>query len=330
MFDNLNYSIFEGKSVLITGGTGTFGKAFTKLLLENSKARRVIILSRDELKQSQLIEEYKKYSDRVRFFLGDVRDKDRLMRAFKGVDIIAHAAALKHVPLLEYNPFEAVKTNILGTQNLIDAAIDCEVERVLFISTDKAVNPINLYGATKLAAEKLVIAANSYGAGKTIFSVLRYGNVLGSRGSLLDNLEKQKKSGTIKLTDERMTRFWIKIEDAVKFAAHSMTNMHGGEIFIPRLPSMKIKTLLEALSDGHKIEVVGIRPGEKLHETLITEEEARRVEEFDEIFVIHPEVSDHGRRQRGLGKKLEEGFRYASDTNTDFLSKEKLKELLDQ
>ncbi len=328
MFESINYSFFDGKSILITGGTGTFGKAFTRLLLENSKARRIIIFSRDELKQSQLIEDYKDYKDRVRFFLGDIRDKDRLMRAFKGVDIIAHAAALKHVPILEYNPFEAVKTNVLGTQNIVDAAIDCGVERVLFISTDKAVNPINLYGATKLAAEKLVIAANSYGAGKTLFSVLRYGNVLGSRGSLLDNLKKQMETGSVKLTDERMTRFWIRIEDAVKFAAYSLVNMMGGETFIPRLPSMKIKTLLETLSEGHKIEVVGIRPGEKLHEALITEEEARRGEEFDEIFIIHPDVPENGRRPRGQGKSFPEGFKYASDTNTDWIDGEQLKSLL--
>lgn len=329
MFEGIDYSFFDGKSVLVTGGTGTFGKAFTKLLLKNSSVKKLIIFSRDELKQSHLAEEYKDYKEVVRFFLGDVRDKDRLYRAFKGVDIITHAAALKHVPLLEYNPFEAIKTNILGTQNVIDAAIDCKVGRVLFISTDKAVNPVNLYGATKLAAERLVVAANSYGAGETILSVLRYGNVLGSRGSLIDTLEKQIQTGKVKLTDERMTRFWIRIEDAVKFAAFSLVNMQGGETFIPRLPSMKIKTLLEVLANGCEIEVVGIRPGEKLHEALITEEESRRGEEMDEIFVIHPEVSENGKRPRGLGKKLLEGFRYASDTNSEWLSVEDLKAYLD-
>ncbi|MBU1019246.1 MAG: UDP-N-acetylglucosamine 4,6-dehydratase (inverting) [Patescibacteria group bacterium] len=318
-------SIFKDKNVLVTGGTGTFGQNFIKTLIEKSEANKIIIFSRDELKQSQMQVRFK--DPRLRFFIGDIRDKERLDRAFKGVNCIVHAAALKQVPALEYNPFEAVKTNILGTQNVVNAAIDQGVEKVLLLSTDKAANPINLYGATKLCAEKLFVAANSYSAGATKLSVLRYGNVLGSRGSLLDVIKKQKLEGKLKITDERMTRFWITIDQAIVFAIKSMNLMKGGEIFVPKIPSMKIIEIFDMIAPGMEVEKVGIRPGEKLHEMLLGEDEARNAKELEEVYVIEPR-ENLGTEREHKGVKVQEGFVYASNNNTQWLNPDQLKEMI--
>lgn len=279
----------QQKSILVTGGTGSFGQEFVKTVLKKD-IKKVIVFSRDELKQyemSQVVTD-----SRVRFFLGDVRDKDRLYRAFDGVDIVIHAAALKQVPACEYNPFEAIKTNVLGAQNVIEAAIDKGVNKIIALSTDKAVSPLNLYGATKLCSDKLFVAANSYvGEKETRFSVVRYGNVVGSRGSVLPLFQKLRENGFIPVTDQRMTRFWITLEQGVQFVLDSLTRMHGGEIYVPKIPSMKIIDLARAVAPECKIKYIGIRPGEKLHELMITEDDARRTLEFDRYYVIQPEFS---------------------------------------
>jgi len=265
--------ILEGKVIMITGGTGSFGRVFIRRILEKHNPRKVIVFSRDEYKQYSMQQEFYKYKEKLRFFLGDIRDKDRLYRAFEGVDYIVHAAALKHVPILEYNPIEAVKTNIMGAQNIIDAAIDRGVKKVIALSTDKAVNPINLYGATKLAMEKLLVAANSYaGAKDTCFSVVRYGNVVGSRGSVIPFFKKLVAEGCkeLPITDERMTRFWITLDDAVDLVLFALKEAEGGEVFIPYIPSMRIVDLARAICADCKFKFIGIRPGEKLHETLIS------------------------------------------------------------
>lgn len=320
-------SVFKDKTVLVTGGTGSFGKHFVKTLLENSEAKKIIIFSRDELKQSKMQSSIVDPQNRLRYFLGDIRDKERLDRAFKGVDIVVHAAALKQVPALEYNPFEAIKTNINGTQNVANAAIDQGVEKVLLLSTDKAVNPLNLYGATKLCAEKLIIAANAHGAGKTSLSVLRYGNVLGSRGSLLDLIHKQMESGSVKITDERMTRFWVTLDQAVGFAIKSINLMKGAEIFVPKIPSMKVKDIFETLAPGVKMETIGIRPGEKLHEALIGIDESRNAQELEELYVIElPEVCESDRSHSGI--KLPDGFVLASNQNNEWMTPQQLKEMI--
>lgn len=319
-------NILEGKTVLVTGGTGSFGKKFTKKALELG-VKKIIIFSRDELKQYEMKQEFR--DSRLRFFIGDVRDEDRLHRAFDGVDIVIHAAAMKHVDACEYNPFEAVKTNINGAQNIIEAAIDCGVEKVIALSTDKACSPVNLYGATKLASDKLFVAANSYvGDKKTRFAVVRYGNVVGSRGSVVPFFKKIKETGIVPITDERMTRFWITLEQGVQFVLDNLERMHGGEIFVPKIPSMNIMDLAKAIAPECKTEIVGIRPGEKLHEAMIMEDDARHTIEFDSYYVIQPEFPFWSKNFAQGGKELPEGFEYTSDKNSDWLTVEGLRELI--
>lgn len=317
----------EGKTILVTGGTGSFGKKFVRTVL-NHDIEKVIVFSRDELKQFEMQQEYK--DSRLRFFIGDVRDKERLQRAFDNVDIVVHAAAMKHVGACEYNPFEAVKTNIYGAQNIIDAAIDCGVEKVIALSTDKAAAPINLYGATKLASDKLFIAANAYtGSKKTKFSVVRYGNVIGSRGSVVPLFRKMKEKGQLTITDERMTRFWITLENGVGFVLKSLKTMVGGEIFVPKIPSMKITDLAKAIAPEAKLKIVGIRPGEKLHELMITHDDARHTLEFDNCYVIAPEFPWWGNKLVG-GTGLPESFEYSSETNPNWLSIDQLKAMIEE
>lgn len=317
------------QTILITGGTGSFGRKCTEILLHKYKPRRIIILSRDELKQHEM---RKAFPDpTVNFFLGDIRDKDRLYRAFKAdVDLVIHAAALKQVPACEYNPFEAIKTNILGAANIIDAAIDCQVPKVIALSTDKAVNPVNLYGATKLCAEKLFVNGNSYAGGKiSRFSCVRYGNVLASRGSVIPTFLSQRQSGEITITDLRMTRFWITLEQAVEFVICCVDLMAGGEVFIPRIPSMGLKELAKAIAPGCEIKVTGIRMGEKLHESLLSPDEARSAVAMEKMFVVLPEKPSWGETYRVTGQPLPDGFSYTSDTNDRWLSKEELSQLMD-
>ena len=279
---------WSNKVILLTGGTGSFGKAFTKTMLEEHHPKKLIIFSRDELKQHQM--RVAGYTDPdLRYFIGDVRDQARLYRAMRGVDIVVHAAALKQVPACEYNPFEAVKTNVLGAENIINAAIDCDVERVLALSTDKAVNPVNLYGATKLVAEKLFVQGNAYaGSGGTRFSCTRYGNVVGSRGSVIPLFQEQRKDGCVTLTDERMTRFWLTLEQGVRFVIRCIEQMHGGEVFVPKIPSMRILDLAKAVAPNCDVKIIGVRPGEKLHEVLVSPDEASHTLEFDDMFVVQP------------------------------------------
>lgn len=318
---------FSDKVVLVTGGTGSFGKKFIAKILQKN-VKKVIVFSRDELKQYEMAQEFT--DSRVRFFIGDVRDKDRLYRAFDGVNIVIHAAALKHVAACEYNPFEAIKTNIHGAQNIIEAAIDCGVEKVISLSTDKAASPLNLYGATKLASDKLFVAANSYVGDKpTKFAVVRYGNVVGSRGSVVPFFQKIKETGKLPITDERMTRFWITLDQGVQFVMDNLDRMHGGEIFVPKIPSMKVKDLATAIAPDCEMEIIGIRPGEKLHEAMITEDDARQTLEYDTYFVIQPEFPWWSEEFRDGGKPLVDGFRYTSDLNNHWLSVDQLRELVE-
>lgn len=318
----------KNKTVLVTGGTGSFGKKFIKKALTLG-VKKIIVFSRDELKQYEMKQEFQ--DDRIRFFIGDVRDKDRLYRAFDGVDIVIHAAAMKHVDACEYNPFEAVKTNINGAQNIIEAAIDRRVEKVIALSTDKACSPVNLYGATKLASDKLFVAANSYvGEKKTRFSVVRYGNVVGSRGSVVPFFKKIKHTGCIPVTDDRMTRFWITLEQGVQFVLDNLERMQGGEIFVPKIPSMNIMDLAKAIAPECEIEIIGIRPGEKLHEAMIMEDDARHTLEFDTYYVIQPELSWWSQSELSGGEKLADGFSYTSDKNTEWLTVEELKILAEK
>ena len=320
--------MFTNQTILVTGGTGSFGKKFIAAALKQN-VRKVIVFSRDELKQYEMAQEFT--DPRVRFFIGDVRDKERLYRAFDGVDIVIHAAALKHVGACEYNPFEAVKTNIHGAQNIIEAAIDRGVKKVIALSTDKAASPINLYGATKLASDKLFVAGNSYAGDKdTRFAVVRYGNVVGSRGSVVPFFKKLKEDGAkvIPVTDDRMTRFWITLEQGVQFVIDSLTRMNGGEIFIPKIPSMSILDLAEAIAPECEIEIVGIRPGEKLHEAMITEDDARHTLEYDDYFVIQPEFPWWTSEHANGGEKLPQGFSYVSNVNNQWLTVDELRELV--
>lgn len=318
---------FDGKTILITGGTGSFGQHFVKVALAHYRPHAIRVFSRDELKQHEMRETLQ--DERLRFFIGDIRDKERLSRALRGAHIVVHAAALKQIPACEYNPFEAVQTNILGAQNLINAAIDAGVERVLALSTDKAVNPVNLYGATKLCADKLFVQGNSYtGTGPTKFACVRYGNVLGSRGSVIPLFRKQRKSGIVTVTDRRMTRFWVTLDQAVEFVTRCVERMQGGEIFIPKLPSMTLLDLIQAVAPDCRIHEIGVRPGEKLHEILLTEDDARHTLEFADYFLIEPEFPWWGGIQRMGGKPLAEGFSYRSDNNTQWLTIEALKKLV--
>jgi UDP-N-acetylglucosamine 4,6-dehydratase len=318
----------KDRSILVTGGTGSFGTGFVATVLRWAEPKRIIVLSRDELKQHEMRQRFP--SPRLGFFLGDVRDRDRLYRAFKAdVDIVIHAAALKQVPSCEYNPFEAVKTNVLGAQNVIDAAIDCGVPKVMAISTDKAVNPVNIYGATKLCAEKLFVQGNAYAGGRaTRFSCVRYGNVLGSRGSFLPQLMKQKVQGKILITDPRMTRFWMTTRQAVEFVVSSINLMQGGEVFVPKVPSMRLEDLVSALAPDCETIVTGSRPGEKLHEILLAEEESRHAVDLGDRYVILPEHATWGQPPDFPGKKLPEGFVYNSDSNTQWLTIEGLQWLI--
>lgn len=327
-------SIFHDKVILITGGTGSFGMEFTRTVLERHKPKKVIILSRDEFKQSEMAKTFKPDRYPIRYFLGDVRDKDRLYRAFSGVDYVVHAAALKQVPALEYNPFEAVKTNIIGAENIVDAAIDRGVRKVIALSTDKAVNPINLYGATKLSMEKIFIAANAYaGEQQTGFSIVRYGNVVGSRGSVIPFFMSLIQQGrkSLPLTDERMTRFWITLGDSVELVCKSFEESLGGEVFVPKMPSMRITDLLNAICPDCSYETVGIRPGEKLQETLIAEDESRTAVDTGDGFLILPQFEFEKGNGEDVYKKyspVPEGFVYRSDRNDWWLSVEELRELI--
>ena len=322
--------MLDGKTVLVTGGTGSFGKKFTQVALNRFKLRKLIIFSRDELKQMEMRQAFPDTGNSpMRYFIGDVRDRDRLYRALDGVDIVVHAAALKQVPTAEYNPIEAVKTNILGASNLIDAAIDRNVQKVVALSTDKAVNPVNLYGATKLCADKLFVAANSYsGHHKTRFSVVRYGNVVGSRGSVVPRFIELRKTGRIPITDPRMTRFWITLEQAAEFVLDSFSRMEGGEIFVPKIPSMKITDLARAIAPECKTEIVGIRSGEKLHEVMVAEDDARNTRDYDRYFVIFPQFHEWGALRQEGGTPCGDNFKYSSDGNTEWLSEDMLRSML--
>lgn len=325
--------MLNDKVILITGGTGSFGKKFTEIVINRYKPRKLIIFSRGELKQSEMQKVYGE--DRfgcMRYFIGDVRDRDRLYRALDGVDIVVHAAALKQVPAAEYNPLEAIKTNIMGAANVIDAAIDRDVKKVIALSTDKAANPINLYGGTKFCSDKLFIAANNYsGSHGTRFSLVRYGNVFGSRGSVIPFFLSMRKNGTLPITDLRMTRFWITLDQGVNFVLASLERMSGGEIFVPKIPSMKVVDLAKAIAPECEIKIVGIRPGEKLHEVMIPEDDARHTLEYDEYYVILPEFHNWGTAQyleKNGGKPCAEGFRYSSDTNSRWLTIDELMEMV--
>jgi len=318
------------KIILVTGGTGSFGKKFTEIVLKECSPKAIRIFSRGELLQLQMRQQFND-DPRLRFFIGDVRDRGRLSRAMNGVNIVVHAAALKQVPACEYNPIEAIRTNIDGAANVIDAAIDNRVEKLLAISTDKAVHPINLYGATKLVAEKLFVQGNAYtGERATKFSVVRYGNVVGSRGSVIPLFLKQLENGRITITDDRMTRFWITLEQGVRFVIDCIDRMQGGEVFVPRIPSMKLMDLADAIAPGAQKGVTGIRPGEKINEVLLTEEEARHAREFEDHFVIEPEYPFWDSSLLDGGKKLSEGFRYASDNNQHWLTGEELEEMIEE
>ncbi len=319
----------NNKSVLITGGTGSFGQKFVEIALRDYAPKKLIVFSRDELKQFEMQQKFNKQPV-LRYFLGDVRDKDRLYRAFKDVDIIIHAAALKQIPAAEYNPFEVIKTNVIGAQNIIEAAIDCGVKKVIALSTDKAANPVNLYGATKLCSDKLFVAGNSYtGHQDTNFSVVRYGNVVGSRGSVIPFFLEQRCNGKLPITDTRMTRFWINLDQGVQFVLQSLANMTRGEIFVPKLPSTRVTDIAEILAPECELEIVGIRSGEKLHEVMITEEDARRSVEYNNHYVITPDFSWWQKENCLNGKPLPDGFIYSSDRNSWWLTKEEIKAMVE-
>jgi UDP-N-acetylglucosamine 4,6-dehydratase (inverting) len=309
-------------TILITGGTGSFGRKFTEIVLREYRPKKLIIFSRDELKQHEMRQTWDdKSGSSVRYFLGDIRDRDRLYRAMRGVDLVVHAAALKQVPACEYNPFEAVQTNVHGAQNIIDAAIDTGVRRIIALSTDKAVNPVNLYGGTKLVAERLFTDGNSYAASsETRFACVRYGNVVGSRGSVIPLFAQQRASGRVTVTDERMTRFWLTLEQGVRFVIRSAEQMLGGEIFVPKIPSMRIMDLVEAIAPRCNVEITGIRPGEKLHEALLSEHESQRTLELDGMYVVQPEFGWWSAGHWTKGTRLPDGFTYTSDANTDWLT----------
>ncbi len=320
---------WKDQSVLVTGGTGSFGKKFIEIMLDEYKPAKLIVYSRDELKQHEMRADGFDHPT-LRYFIGDVRDYRRLRRAMNGVDVVIHAAALKQVPACEYNPMEAIKTNILGSSNVIEAGLDAGVGRVMALSSDKAVNPVNLYGATKLAAEKLFVQSNAYAAGtSTRFSCVRYGNVVGSRGSVIPIFIQQRKNGKLTITDKRMTRFWLTLEQGVRFVIKCTEQMYGGEVFVPKIPSTKIIDLAKVIAPQAEIEVIGIRPGEKLHEVLINTDEARATVELDDMFIVQPSGSlwfGHDWNDEGLS--LPDGFRYGSDTNPQWLTIEQMHEII--
>jgi UDP-N-acetylglucosamine 4,6-dehydratase len=309
----------QGKVVLITGGTGSFGNAFTRALLDHHDPAAVRVYSRDELKQYDMLRRFDD-DERLRFLIGDVRDGDRLALAMRGVDVVVHAAALKQVPACEYNPFEAVQTNVHGAKNVVSAAIANSVPKVLALSTDKAVNPVNLYGATKLCAEKIVTQGNAYAGEITSrFATVRYGNVVGSRGSVIPLFKRQAQEGELTITDETMTRFWITLEEAVDFVVNSLEVMHGGEVFVPKIPSMRVTDIADALAPGVPRRIVGIRPGEKIHEVLLTEDESRHAVSRDGCYAIFPSFKFWGNGNHRDGEELTPGFRYSSDRNDQWL-----------
>ncbi|MDD2695157.1 MAG: UDP-N-acetylglucosamine 4,6-dehydratase (inverting) [Anaerolineales bacterium] len=317
---------WSDKVVLVTGGTGSFGQKFVEIMLREYHPAKLIIFSRDELKQHEMRTSGFDHPT-LRYFIGDVRDLQRLQRAMQGVNIVVHAAALKQVPACEYNPMEAIKTNILGSSNVIEAALDERVSRVLALSTDKAVSPVNLYGATKLAAEKLFVQSNAYAASTpTRFSCVRYGNVVGSRGSVIPMFIKQRENGRLSITDARMTRFWVDLDQGAYFVIHCIEQMEGGEVFVPKIPSMNIMDLARAVAPQAEIEVIGIRPGEKLHELLINEDEARSTVELEDMYVVQPTTEFwFGHTWQAKGQPLPENFRYASDTNPHWLTVEEIR-----
>ena len=324
--------MLNDKTILVTGGTGSFGHRFIKTIFERYNPKKVIVFSRDEFKQHKMRSIFPENKYNIRYFIGDIRDKQRLYRAFEGVDYVVHAAALKHVPVCEYNPFEAVKTNILGAENIAEAAMDKGIKKVVALSTDKAVNPINLYGSTKLSMEKIFVASNNYVGDKdTTFSLVRYGNVVGSRGSIVPifmNL-KEKKVNEYPVTDERMTRFWITLDEAVEMVLNALEYSVGGEIFIPKIKSMKIVDLVKAIDPNGKIKIIGIRPGEKLHETLVSEDEGRTTVECTinnkDYYIVLPQyVYKSNLKKYDSYKKVPEGFSYRSDTNTQWLTTEEV------
>ncbi len=330
--------MLNGKTVLVTGGTGSFGKKFIRYILEHyPHLERVIVFSRDEFKQFEManLPEFRRFEEKLRFFIGDVRDRERLMRAFNRVDIVVHAAALKQVPACEYNPFEAVKTNVLGAQNVIDAAIDRGVQRVVALSTDKACAPLNLYGATKLCSDKLFIAGNSYAGGTgTRFAVVRYGNVAGSRGSVIPFFRELVRKGATELpiTDYKMTRFWLRLEQAVEMVLEALQTMQGGELFVRKIPSMYIRDLAEAVAPGVKTVEVGIRPGEKIHEQMITKEDARNTIELEKYYIILPEMEFFGfdRSRYSEARAVADDFEYHSGNNTQWLSVDDMRRMIQE
>jgi len=322
-------SVLAGSNILVTGGTGSFGKAFVRHVLDHLDPARVVVFSRDELKQLQT-RQLLGDDPRLRYFIGDIRDRHRLNRALHGVDYVVHAAALKQVDTAEYNPFEFVQTNVQGSQNVIDAAIDCGVKRVVALSTDKASSPINLYGATKLCADRMFVSGNHYAAAyDTRFSVVRYGNVMGSRGSVIPLWRSLAEKGeSLPLTDARMTRFWITLPQAVEFVVDSFDMMQGGELYVPRIPSMSLTDLAEAIAPGAKTHEIGIRPGEKLHEEMIAADDARRTLRLGDRYLIAPYVAGWGWEAPAEGAWLPEGFAYRSDTNEDWLSADDIREMI--
>ena len=315
-------------NILVTGGTGSFGKKFTEFMLREYRPKKLVIFSRDELKQHEM--RVNGFDHPIlRYFIGDVRDADRLRRAMTGMDIVVHAAALKQVPACEYNPIEAVMTNVMGARNVIEAALDMEVKKVMAISSDKAVSPVNLYGATKLVAEKLFVQANSYsGTGPTRLSCVRYGNVVGSRGSVIPLFLEQRINGKVTITDQRMTRFWLTLDQGVRFVIRCIEQMHGGEVFVPKIPSMNIMDLTKAMAPNCTVETIGIRPGEKLHELLISEDEVRQTLELDDMYVIKPAHPWWKTENYVNGRPLSDGFRYASNSNKHWLTIAELKEMV--
>ncbi|GMR10732.1 MAG: UDP-N-acetylglucosamine 4,6-dehydratase (inverting) [Anaerolineae bacterium] len=317
---------WKSKSVLVTGGTGSFGRKFVEVMLTDHRPAKLIVFSRDELKQHEM--RAAGFDDpSMRYFIGDVRDRMRLRRAMQGVEVVVHAAALKQVPAAEYNPIEAIMTNIMGARNVIEAALDMEVNRVMAMSTDKAVNPINMYGATKLAAEKLFVQSNAYAGGTdTRFSCVRYGNVVGSRGSVIPVFQRQRDDGRVTITDERMTRFWLSIDQGVRFTIRCIEQMQGGEVFVPKIPSMRVADVARAIAPKADIEIIGIRPGEKLHEVLVSEDEARHTLELDDMYVVEPPGALwFGHSWREKGQPLSEGYQYASDSNQEWMTVEEIR-----
>ena len=326
-------NIINNNSILITGGTGSFGQEFVKLLLKKYSPKKVVVYSRDELKQYEMAQEIN--APNLRYFIGDVRDEDRLRRALSGIDIVIHSAALKQVPAAEYNPIECIKTNVIGAENIINATIDTGVKRVIALSTDIAVNPMNLYGATKLCSDKLFVAANHLSHSKgVIFSVVRYGNVVGSRGSVIPFFKQEKKTGTLPITDTRMTRFWLTLEEGAAFVEKCLGLMRGGEVFIPKIPSMKITDLATAIAPECKHKIIGIRPGEKLHEIMVPSDEARNTREFSTFYIIRPTIHYWGdsitNEYNGeVGQPVAEDFSYTSNNNTNWYSAEQLRDVID-